>query len=117
MAVAPGLAPAPVAATESNGRGRGAEAAIRPERFARLVTLASVLIAAGRAGERLQVKAVCEQLKMSAAGAARGRLGAQRRQNAPTWAGCFLEPGRGTETRPETELSNINGGYHPRSEP
>ena len=32
---------------ESNGRGRG-ETAIRPERFARLVTLATVLIAAGR---------------------------------------------------------------------
>ena len=65
VAVASGLAPAPVAAPESNGRGRGAEAAIRPERFARLVTLASVLIAAGRAGERLQVADVCEQLKMS----------------------------------------------------
>ena len=65
VAVASGLAPAPAPAPESNGRGRGADAAIRPERFARLVTLASVLIAAGRAGERLQVKDVCEQLKMS----------------------------------------------------
>ena len=65
VAVASGLAPAPAPAPESNGRGRGADAAIRPERFARLVTLASVLIAAGRAGERLQLKAVCEQLKMS----------------------------------------------------
>jgi proteasome accessory factor C len=51
---------------EADGRGRGETAAtIRPERFARLVTLASVLIAAGRAGERLRVDAVCEQLKMS----------------------------------------------------
>ena len=51
---------------EANGRGRGETAAtIRPERFARLVTLASVLIAAGRAGERLRVDAVCDQLKMS----------------------------------------------------
>ena len=33
-------------------------AGIRPERFARLVTLASVLIQAGRRGERLQVSAV-----------------------------------------------------------
>ncbi len=66
MAVASGLVPAPAAAVESNGRGRGAEAAIRPERFARLVTLASVLIAAGRVGERLQMTDVCEQLKMSA---------------------------------------------------
>src|SRR6185436_4576347 len=49
----------PVAAvSEGNGRGRG-DAAIRPERFARLVTLASVLIAAGRAGERLLVADVC----------------------------------------------------------
>ena len=55
--------PAPVA--ESNGRGRGSDAAIRPERFARLVTLASVLIAAGRAGERLKLPDVCEQLKIS----------------------------------------------------
>jgi proteasome accessory factor BC len=51
---------------DSNGRGRGeATGTIRPERFARLVTLASVLIAAGRAGRRLPVDEVCEQLKMS----------------------------------------------------
>jgi proteasome accessory factor C len=65
VAVASGLVPAPAPVVESNGRGRGADAASRPERFARLVTLASVLIAAGRAGETLQLKAVCEQLKMS----------------------------------------------------
>ena len=65
MAVASGLSPAPAPVAETNGRGRGADAAIRPERFARLVTLASVLIAAGRAGERLQVADVCEQLKIS----------------------------------------------------
>jgi proteasome accessory factor BC len=50
---------------EGNGRGRGTEGTIRPERFARLVTLASVLIDAGRKGERLAVDEVCEQLKMS----------------------------------------------------
>jgi proteasome accessory factor BC len=57
----------PVAEVESdvNGRGRGSEGTIRPERFARLVTLASVLIAAGREGRRLPVDGVCEQLKMS----------------------------------------------------
>jgi proteasome accessory factor C len=49
---------------EPSGRARG-EAGIRPERFARLVTLASVLIAAGRAGRRLPVAEVCEQLQMS----------------------------------------------------
>ena len=41
------------------------EAAIRPERFARLVTLASVLIAAGREGRRLPVAEVCDQLQIS----------------------------------------------------
>lgn len=41
------------------------EGAIRPERFARLVTLASVLIEAGRAGELLDVDAVCSQLQIS----------------------------------------------------
>jgi proteasome accessory factor C len=55
---------------EPQGRGRrrasgGGDAAIRPERFARLVTLASVLIAAGRAGRRLPVAEVCERLQMS----------------------------------------------------
>ncbi|HET6551655.1 MAG TPA: WYL domain-containing protein [Solirubrobacter sp.] len=52
------------AAAEGNGRGRG-EGAIRPERFARLVTLASVLIAAGRAGERLRVADVCARLQLT----------------------------------------------------
>jgi predicted DNA-binding transcriptional regulator YafY len=41
------------------------ETAIRPERFARLVTLASILIQAGRADERLQFTAVCEALQVS----------------------------------------------------
>jgi proteasome accessory factor BC len=58
----PPAAPEP----DANGRARGETAGtIRPERFARLVTLASVLIAAGRAGERLGVDQVCDQLKMS----------------------------------------------------
>jgi proteasome accessory factor BC len=56
--------PAPVE-SDANGRGRGSEGTIRPERFARLVTLASVLIAAGREGRRLPVDEVCDQLKMS----------------------------------------------------
>ncbi|MDQ3850205.1 MAG: WYL domain-containing protein, partial [Actinomycetota bacterium] len=43
------------------------EAAIRPERLARLVTLASILIHAGRAGERPAVAEVCERLQISAA--------------------------------------------------
>ena len=43
------------------------ETAIRPERFARLVTLASVLIEAGRAGRRLPVADVLERLQVSEA--------------------------------------------------
>jgi proteasome accessory factor C len=41
------------------------EVAIRPERFARLVTLASILIKAGRAGEPVKIREVCEQLQLS----------------------------------------------------
>jgi proteasome accessory factor BC len=41
------------------------EATIRPERFARLVTLASILIKAGRAEERVSMAEVCERLKLS----------------------------------------------------
>jgi proteasome accessory factor BC len=41
------------------------EAAIRPERFARLVTLASILIHAGRAGEPVSIADVCEKLQLS----------------------------------------------------
>jgi proteasome accessory factor C len=50
---------------EGSGRSRDASGTIRPERFARLVTLASVLISAGREGRRLPVAEVCDQLKMS----------------------------------------------------
>ena len=50
--------------TSSSG-GRGSDAAIRPERFARLVTLASILIQAGRAGEPVLIEDVCERLQIS----------------------------------------------------
>src|SRR5919204_365298 len=61
-----GLGIAATAEAEGNGRARGdATGTIRPERFARLVTLASVLINAGREGRRLPVDEVCDQLKMS----------------------------------------------------
>jgi proteasome accessory factor BC len=51
----------------------GGETAIRPERFARLVTLASILIQAGRAGGaqpggglgRVKIAEVCERLQLS----------------------------------------------------
>jgi proteasome accessory factor C len=51
------------AATGSNGHSQ--EATIRPERFARLVTLASILIDAGRAGRTLHVSELCQRLKIS----------------------------------------------------
>ncbi|MET0557153.1 MAG: WYL domain-containing protein [Solirubrobacterales bacterium] len=46
----------------SNGRG---EAAIRPERFARLVTLAGMLIEAAKRGERLLVADLRERLELT----------------------------------------------------
>jgi proteasome accessory factor C len=66
--VAAGRAPeaAPADRAVENGGGRQRDSAgIRPERFARLVTLASVLIQAGRKGEKLRVAEVCERLQMS----------------------------------------------------
>jgi proteasome accessory factor BC len=44
---------------------RRTETAIRPERFARLVTLASILIQAGRAGKRVPIAEVRERLQLS----------------------------------------------------
>ncbi len=49
----------------SNGSSRRGEAAIRPERFARLVTLASILIEAGRAEIDLDALDVCERMQIS----------------------------------------------------
>jgi proteasome accessory factor C len=67
LAVAAGADDAHAAVPEEPAARSRADAAIRPERFARLVTLASVLIAAGREGRRLPVAEVCEQLQMSEA--------------------------------------------------
>ncbi len=50
---------------EPRSRAARAEAAIRPERFARLVTLASVLIKAGRDNRRIPIAEVLETLQMS----------------------------------------------------
>ncbi|MFL5864371.1 MAG: WYL domain-containing protein, partial [Solirubrobacteraceae bacterium] len=50
-------------AEESNGH--SPDAAIRPERFARLVTLASILIDADRAGRLLDAGELCSALKVS----------------------------------------------------
>jgi len=65
------LAPAVPAAPDeppdatANGSARRPDAAIRPERFARLVTLASILIEAGRAGRLLDAVDVCERMQIS----------------------------------------------------
>jgi predicted DNA-binding transcriptional regulator YafY len=54
------------AAVEDGEDGAGRpDTAIRPERFARLVTLASILIRAGRAGERVSIADVRERLQLS----------------------------------------------------
>ena len=53
------------AATQSNGAARRADVAIRPERFARLVTLASILIRAGRADIKLDATEVCDTMQIS----------------------------------------------------
>jgi proteasome accessory factor BC len=55
-----------LAAADDEPDGRG-EAAIRPERFARLVTLASILIEAGRRGRRVPAHEVLERLQMTEA--------------------------------------------------
>jgi proteasome accessory factor C len=61
--------PAPDPASENgsadNGNGRRDPTAIRPERFARLVTLASILIDAGRAGQRLRSEDICDRLQIT----------------------------------------------------
>jgi proteasome accessory factor BC len=60
--------PPPPVLAGHNGNGHSAarpDTAIRPERFARLVTLASILIQAGRAGKRLEIAEVCERLQIS----------------------------------------------------
>jgi predicted DNA-binding transcriptional regulator YafY len=55
------------AAAEAPSSSSKREPGIRPERFARLVTLASILIEAGRAGEPLESDDVCERLQISPA--------------------------------------------------
>jgi proteasome accessory factor C len=64
------LEPAPAARRktvprpESDANGRG-EALIRPERFARLVTLAGILIEAARTGSKLDTREVRENLQLT----------------------------------------------------
>ena len=68
VAVSDGVPPVAVEPEDTDPEPRargGADAAIRPERFARLVTLASVLIEAGRAGKNLEIAGVRERLQIS----------------------------------------------------
>ena len=52
-------------AADADSNGHQPDVAIRPERFARLVTLASILIEAGRAVRRLNAAEICRDLKIS----------------------------------------------------
>jgi len=53
-------------AADRDGEGRRSEeTAIRPERFARLVTLARILIAAARRGEKLDARELCDDLQVT----------------------------------------------------
>jgi predicted DNA-binding transcriptional regulator YafY len=64
--LAPAVAPSARQHEDADSNGaRRSEAAIRPERFARLVTLASILIEAGRAERRLDVREICERMQVS----------------------------------------------------
>ncbi len=68
LELAPAVARQPIVSangSEEGGNGRRDAAAIRPERFARLVTLASILIQSGRAGNRIPVAEVRERLQIS----------------------------------------------------
>jgi proteasome accessory factor BC len=57
--------PAKRSTRKGDGDDARPEAAIRPERFARLVTLASILIDAGRKGERIVMAEIRERLQIS----------------------------------------------------
>jgi len=68
--------PAPAATSNGDASHHGvpgdldaqqADVAIRPERFARLVTLASILIQAGRAARKLDAQTICGELNISEA--------------------------------------------------
>jgi proteasome accessory factor BC len=61
----PAAAPEVSAIDGEHTNGHQPDAAIRPERFARLVTLASILIDAGRAGRRLNAGELCAALGLS----------------------------------------------------
>jgi proteasome accessory factor C len=60
-----GAPPRPDAPDPESGNGHHPDAAIRPERFARLAALASILIDAGRAGRRLEADEVCRKLQIT----------------------------------------------------
>jgi proteasome accessory factor C len=64
--LAPAVPRSEVEADDEEGRSepRG-EGNIRPERFARLVTLAGLLIEAARAGEKLDLRELCANLQLS----------------------------------------------------
>ena len=64
-ASAPAGAENEATATDPDAGANGSDAAIRPERFARLVTLASILIDAGRSGSTLLASELRDRLNLS----------------------------------------------------
>jgi proteasome accessory factor BC len=64
-APAPPAKRAAVEATDSNGTVSDHETAIRPERFARLIALAGILIDAARSGKRIEVREARGRLQLS----------------------------------------------------
>jgi predicted DNA-binding transcriptional regulator YafY len=64
LAADPGM-PEQLEPADVESNGHQPDAAIRPERFARLVTLASILIEAGRASRRLDAGELCKELNIS----------------------------------------------------
>ena len=72
---------------------------IRPERFARLVTLAGILIDTAREARKLDVAELCERLQVSRPGAAPGHRRAQRRELRRRLATSSTPRSRATRSR------------------
>ena len=81
------------------GGGTAGESPIRPERFARLVTLAGILIDAAREGAQARRRRAVRQAPGDRAGAAPGHRRAERRQLRRRHATCSTRRSRATRSR------------------
>ena len=70
------------------GNGHHPDVAIRPERFARLVTLASILIEAGRAGRRIDARELYQALNSPSRSSVRTSLCSTWSISAPALTSC-----------------------------